>query len=302
MTRAPLFVIVSTALALTSAGRAQTPPQAVFRTTAQSVSVNVSVKRGNNPVNGLGVADFRLWDNNVPQKIDSISVEAIPIDVTLIIDMSGSTAGGNEGVKADLRKIAAMLRPDDQLRLLTIDTYVHQVFRMQPVATAPPIDELPTGTSAVYDALLMAMLHRVDPDRRHLVVAFTDGLDTRSAVSASTVRDVARHAECVLHIVLINGAFSLPPGFRNPPLMLGDDGGLTKLEEAADRTGGQLHGAPIFRDPVVNAFRDAFDEFRKSYLLRFTPAGVAREGWHDLRVEAGKNSYAVKARKGYFGD
>ena len=297
-------LLVAFAMALaTIGGRAQSPaPQAMFRSTALSVSVDVSVKRGNNPVNGLAAADFRLWDDGVLQKVDVVTVEAISIDVTLVVDTSGSTAADLEGLEADLRKIIAMLRPGDRIRLLTIDTYVHQAFPMQDVGTAPAIEHLPIGVSSVYDAILAAMLRPVDPDRRHLVVAFTDGLDTRSAIDSATLRDVARRVECVLDMVLIKGDLSLPPGYRTPPLLRPDDAGFDRLADAAALTGGVLQQVPLIRDPVVRGFEAAFDEFRKSYLLRYAPAGVPEAGWHELRVEVpAAHGAAIRARKGYYG-
>ena len=46
----------------------------------------------------------------------------------------------------------------------------------------------------------------------------------------------------------------------------------------------------------------AFDDFRTSYVVRYTATGVTRGGWHDitLRVKRPPNA-TVRARKGYFG-
>jgi len=64
----------------------------VFKAETSSVTVSVAVKMGNVPVAGLKAVDFRLYDNNVPQRIDAVSVEAVPVDITLFMDTSGSTA------------------------------------------------------------------------------------------------------------------------------------------------------------------------------------------------------------------
>ena len=37
--------------------------------------------------------------------------------------------------------------------------------------------------------MLAALMHRSSPDRRHLVIAMTDGLDFGSAVTSATVRE-----------------------------------------------------------------------------------------------------------------
>jgi tetratricopeptide (TPR) repeat protein len=44
------------------------------------------------PVTGLAVADFDVNDNGIPQTVERAFTDLIPIDVTVIIDASGSTA------------------------------------------------------------------------------------------------------------------------------------------------------------------------------------------------------------------
>lgn len=43
----------------------------------------------------------------------------------------------------------------------------------------------------------------------------------------------------------------------------------------------------------------AIEEFRTRYVLRYTPTGVAHDGWHDLSVRVKGKKYDVRARKGY---
>ena len=70
---------------------------------------------------------------------------------------------------------------------------------------------------------------------------------------------------------------------------------------AADQTGGAKHRSR-FGDPAVKTFAQILDEFRRSYVLRFTPTGVAGRGWHRVRVEVpSQPTYTIKARSGYFG-
>jgi hypothetical protein len=54
---------------------------------------------------------------------------------------------------------------------------------------------------------------------------------------------------------------------------------------------------------ILNAFKRIFEEFRQSYVLRYSPTGVARAGWHaiDVQVPAQKG-VTIRARKGYYGD
>src|SRR5262245_21443384 len=94
--------------------------QPTFRSTAAMVSASVSVKRGNAVVANLKAADFGLTDSGVPQKIEAVSIESVPIDVTLFLDTSGSTSGKLDEMKQDVQSILQLLRAGDRFRLLTI--------------------------------------------------------------------------------------------------------------------------------------------------------------------------------------
>src|ERR1041385_883162 len=92
--------LVALVAATTMAGSVVESQQAVFRARGDLVSVDVSVRNHNLPVPDLTAKDFTLTDNNVKQVIESVSLGAVPIDVTLFIDTSGTTAGDLDGLKA----------------------------------------------------------------------------------------------------------------------------------------------------------------------------------------------------------
>jgi VWFA-related protein len=286
-----------------------TAQQAVFRSRTDSVLIDVSVRMGNTPAHGLAADDFDLFDNGVRQQIESLSVGAVPIDATLFIDTSGSTAGGFGQLESDVRRIATLLRPDDRLRLLVFDDQVRDVFGLQAPGGALRIEALTQGTvsSPVYDALILAMLRPTEPDRRQLVVAITDAQDNGSFTGSATVRAVAQRAEVVLHLVLVTGGASVggaaSPG-RAALRSLPDRAGEQNLDEAAASTGGRLYRAPTVstHDRVVDAFKTALDDYRQSYLIRFSPTGVSRGGWHTVEVRIPEHKeLVIRAKKGYFG-
>ena len=68
------------------------PPQ-VFRSSVEVVEIDVSVMRGNQPVQGLTSSDFTLTDNGVAQQVESVLVDRLPLNVTLVLDASRSLYG-----------------------------------------------------------------------------------------------------------------------------------------------------------------------------------------------------------------
>src|SRR5258705_8272034 len=93
--------------------------QTTFRLTTAVVSVSVSVKRGNTVVANLKAQDFTLTDNGVRQTVEAVSIESVPIDVTLFLDTSGSTSGKLDEMQHDVQTILQLLRSNDRFRLLT---------------------------------------------------------------------------------------------------------------------------------------------------------------------------------------
>jgi VWFA-related protein len=284
--------------------------QPVFRTSTQSVSVDVSVRAGNVTVTGLASGDFRVFDNNVPQTVTAVAVESVPIDVTLFLDTSPSTSGHHDAMKSDIRTIAGMLRPDDRLRLLALDTQVRDVFGWQAPGGNLPLEALGMAwVSNVCDAIVAALMRRPDPDRRHLIVALTDGVDWGSVVGCRTLKALAPRAEAVLHVVLVESSLSPAVVAVSGPahmalLTLPDADGHDSIEDAARSTGGQMHDTSglFSRRDTVSAFKRAFDLFRESYVLRFTPQGVEPGGWHELKVEVPtRGRVTIRARRGYYG-
>jgi hypothetical protein len=275
----------------------------VFRTGALTVSVNASVKRGNRVVANLTAKDFRLTDNRVEQTIEAVSIESVPVDVTLFLDTSGSTAGKLDDMKRDVQGIIRLLRKGDRFRLLTIADSVDEPVSWVPAGTAVNLAfSAVGGISLVHDALVVALLHRPQADRHHLVVGMTDRRDCGSVVSSSQLGELASRSEAVLHLVDQSGSGDAAAYRIRTCSPRGRFDGPDIIADAAARTGGTLHDPSyLFGSSVLRAFRTIFDEFRQSYVLRYSPTGVPRGGWHAIAVQVPSIPGAtIRARQGYF--
>jgi len=287
---------------LTAAVTAASGQQRVFRAATELVSISVSVKRGNAPVATLTAGDFRLFDNDVAQTIEALSIEAVPLDVTLMMDTSGSTAGSLDRMKRDVSTIAGMLRPQDKVRLLTIGLTVDTALPWQPARKDISLTmQAVPGISLVYDSLGVALAHEPEQGRRHLVVAMTDGQDCGSVIDGPRLVEMSGRSEAVLHWVWVSNSADSPE-FSIPAWCTPKDGGLVEyVGKAAEQTGGAKHRAR-FGDPAVKTFAQILDEFRRSYVVHYAPKGVAGRGWHRVRVDVpGHSDYTIRSRPGYFG-
>jgi VWFA-related protein len=284
----PLAFVCAAGIAATGARQ-----QPVFRTSVDGVSVTVSVRKGGAPVAGLTAADFEVFDNSVPQKIGTFTVEALPIDVTLLLHVSQSFAGYRLGwLRSSVREAVGLLKPDDHLRLIVVQHALRELMPLQG-GQLPELETLvATGGTALYDALAASLMRPSRADRRQLVVAFTTGVDSISILGLDAVDAISGLADAVVHLVVpVSGS----GGGRKS--LLADAAPLSNL---VTRTGGQIFPADA-EAPIGGAFTRAIEEFRTSYVLRYVPQGVARDGWHDITVTVKGGPYDIRARKGYGG-
>ena len=317
------LLAISIACLWTAAARSQSPAapqQPAFRSEADLVTVDVIVRTGTDSVGGLTAADVVLRDNGVVQRIESVEATAVPVDVSLVVDVSGgdpvwwgtprSPGDIAERLRVIVQKTAAVLRPEDRLRLLTIDTYASEVcLPMQRMERpAPTIARVATaGLSALNDSIAAAMLRAVEPGRRHLVVALTKADDTISTIDAQALGDLARRSDTVLHVVegdslIGNTECSVGCAFPKKrfwrPVRRRDPDGLARI---ASLTGGATHGPIVggLNRDFAGTVESILAEFHHGYVLRYAPRSAA-EGWHDIDVTLPAHpGYTVQARRGY---
>ena len=267
--------------------------QPVFRTSVEGVSVTVTVQKNNAAVPNLTAGDFEIFDNGVAQKISTFTVEALPIDVTLLLHVSRSIAGYRlPWVQSSVREAAGLLKKDDHLRLIAVRHALRELPPLQG-GERPDVETLvATGGTALYDALSAALMRPSQADRRQLVVAFSTGVDTISILGLNTLESIAGLGDAVVYLVVPLAGSS---GARRSTLA---DAG--PLAEFVSRTGGRVFQADADA-PIGGAFTRAIDEFRTSYVLRYLPQGVAPGGWHEITVKVKGGPYDVRFRKGYGG-
>jgi VWFA-related protein len=288
MRRAAVIATLLAAAGVIGASAAQ--QQSVFKSGVDVVFVDVSVTSPRTPVRDLKSADFTLTDNGVPQSIEALSVEAMPIDVTLLVDVSGSVgAGVLQGLKRAVDDTSKALSARDRVRLLTFSHEVRQVFPYQAGATPAGLETLSAGgATSMYDALAAAMMQTRPSARRQMILVFTDGADSRSFMDAPALLQLGGVSESVVHF-----AVGIRRGSADVPHK-------SQLAEIAAATGGDV---TTFRvdNAIPSTFRDILDRFRTSYVLRYTPQGVPREGWHNVTVDVRRGNYEIRARKGWQG-
>ena len=206
-------IIVSGATWLVAQGAPPPAPQQTFRASTDVVLVDVAVWRGGTPVTGLTASDFELRDNGVRQQIETVDAVGVPIDLSIVVDVSGNpdrpagtppTMAAVAGeIDRQARELTRLLRDGDRVRLVAIDTYVQQIWPLQKASTAPPVRQLAfDGHASLYNTLTSLLLQPVELTRRHVIVLATRGLDSTSSITATGVRQIAEQSDVQLHLVM----------------------------------------------------------------------------------------------------
>jgi VWFA-related protein len=300
------------------AARVQDPQQPpVFRSGASAVMVDVSVRDASRRVlTGLGAADFTVLDNGVAQQVDDVSYGRLPIDVTVGLDISYSVTGPLlDQLRRAVSQLMRDLRKGDRLKLMLFNmrlsrtvgftTDIAQVERAMQSATA-------SGGTALFDALSVAMISASDPDRRQLIMFFTDGNDATSTTLPATLEQIAQRSRATVSFVVLPSVSTVGPTAPKPavsaattnlpPLLGAGNARVVVIDPvvrnlAAD-TGGtlQIAGSGI----LGQMFLQVLDNFRTTYVLYYSPRGVEKGGFHTISVTVNRPGATVQARRGYF--
>ncbi len=290
----------------------ETQQQPAFRAGVSGVAVDVSVRdRSRRPITNLQASDFEVLDNGVPQSVDSVSYGKLPIDVTVALDVSYSVTGMLlEQLRRGVVQLMRDLTRQDRLKLILFNMRVNRtvdftadvevVERAIRGATAG-------GSTALFDAISVALVSASAPDRRQLIVFFTDGSDSTSVTAPVALTPVAQRTRATVTFVMPAPAATLarPSGSATtirstsgtrPARPPGPDPLLSAL---AAETGGSVLPVGGSTD-LSEAFRRVLNDFRSAYVLYYNARGVDRDGYHAIDVKVKREGAIVQARRGYW--
>ena len=317
MNAMPALLVAALAAGLASAsspvGRAQSQEQLpMFRSSANAVMVDVNVRDKNRKmIANLKASDFEVLDNGVAQVVDNVSYGKLPIDVTVALDVSYSVTGTLlDRLRRGVTTLMNDLKKEDRLKLMLFNNRVTRTVDL--TGDTEAVDKaLKTaaagGSTALLDAISVALVSGSAPDRRQLVMFFTDGSDSSSVSTPSAVTTTARRARATLSFVMpslgnvtVNvagrgGTTSTPMQFATG-LLARTDPVYTAL---ARETGGSVFPVSASTD-LAAIFRQVLGDFRSAYVLYFNAKGVEQGGYHTLEVKVNRDDTTVTARRGYW--
>jgi VWFA-related protein len=301
----------------------QIPPSPAIRVESALVSVPVIVSdnRGRY-VLGLEAADFKLYQDDVPQPVALFTTSEEPIRIALLLDTSKSTITVLNKIKKAAREFLLQLRPQDQACVVSFDASIEYLSplssdhkELEDAIKKAKVGEY-TGTR-MRDAILEVMQRKFRSGQgRKAIVLLTDGQDYGSVVSASDLLSAVGASNTVIYSIYYNvdprevmkklfGVHSrLPahkPGSRRGPYVVWDEReerAAAYLEELSDLSAGRFYRSAV--TDLKETFAQVAEELRHQYLLGFYPDKAKLDGsLHLLRVEVSLPEALVRARRSY---
>jgi Ca-activated chloride channel family protein len=308
--RAPAFLLLAAALATPLAARAQEKPQPadqqqapVFSTGTDIVNVTVTVRDPQGRLlSDLKREDFVVQEDGRPQTVQVFAravepgeSETLALDLGLLLDTSESMLKQLRlSQQAAVRFLQAIPRArdlitiffDEDIRLSRYDSENQQglIERIETIKGG--------GWTALYDAMALYIARVQDSTGRKVLVLFTDGEDSRSAINLGELLQTVRSSAVTIYPIGFMGSF--PTGSTR---MLQS---RAFLQQMADITGGQLFTPATSKD-LPGIYAKILDELSAQYVIGFVSDNQHRDGkFRKLKVDVRRDGLKVRHRTGYF--
>ncbi len=237
---------------------------------------------------------FSVFEDGLPQKIDSFQRQDVPIAMGIVVDNSGSMRDKRNEVNQAVLNLIRASNPDDEVFIVNFseNSYLDQDFTSNLNLLQSALNQTSTqGATALYDAIVASARHlKNNPhlDKKVLLV-ITDGQDNMSRNTLEeALQDVEQKSGPTLYAIGLTG--QQPPGRR-------------ALQQLADATGGAAY-FPASLDQVSEITRQLAHDIRNQYVIAYTPhVQNTSANYHPIRVVASAPGYGelqVRTRNGIY--
>lgn len=272
--------------------------QPTFRTGIELVTFGITVvdKKGQ-LVTDLTVDDFEIIEDGQRQSTQYFvrgdsDDEGLTKHLGLMLDTSGSMQEDLKLARSAAIKFLNLLPDAEDITLVDFDEEVRAT-RYPQRDFARLVERIrkrkPDGWTALYDALGVYLDGADQQDGRQILVLYTDGGDTRSALSYSDALTLLKASDVTVYAV---GLTEHTGSFRSELRM--------RLQQMAETTGGQAF-FPSRLEDLDESYAKVLAEIKAQYHLGYLSTNLARDGaWRKVEVKIKRPDLKTRSRKGYF--
>ena len=250
------------------------------------------------PVSGLTRESFQVYEDKVPQQIESFSHEDIPVTVGLVIDNSGSMRPKHSDVIGAALAFVRSSNPKDEIFVVNFNEHVSMGLPANSPFTSNAAQletalsrNVITGMTALYDAIAAGLeqLQKGKWDKKVLIVV-SDGGDNASKRNLAQVMSMVNQSNAAIYTM---GIFDDTDEDRNPRV----------LKHLSGASGGEAFFPKTLQE-ILPICQQIAHDIRSQYTITFIPENKKQDGaYRTISVKAreasGGRRLSVITRAGY---
>jgi VWFA-related protein len=299
--------------------RPNLPGRDTIRIETRLVNLNVkAMDKAGQPLTDLKMEDFMVSEDGVKQDVSHFKPVNAPVNVIMLLDLSGSTKPKRKAMVEAARKFIDALPAQDKISFVAFTRRYRALsdFTTDKESLKKVVEQIKgfDGGTAFYDSMWQALdeLDKVGEARKAIVV-LTDGEDESLIGDKETTHtfdellDRASEEDVTIYPIY----FSSQNHYDKIGLLFGGGGGLMnsnenrkiarkQLDSLADQTGGEVFSAQREED-LEGAYKRVAGELHTLYSLAYSPDKLNHNGeFRKISVKLGRDGAVAKTRRGYY--
>ena len=274
--------------------------------------MDVQVTQGTDIIKDLVKDDFVVSDESQPQTVISFSHGDEPLNIILLLDISGSMQKYIDQISETARQSLAHLRPGDRVAIMVFAkrSAVHQDFSDNLAETARQISQAvhdhDVGTTTQINAAIVDaaryMQANAGPDGRRAILILTDNLSMSYQLTDGQVIRELDKADTVFNAIVTGRA--IRPNPPTPRMYPNPDFTPANVMHLAEETGGEW----VKGENAGQSFNRMIERIRSRYMLAYHEPPATPGAYRHLSVnltEAARRRYPqaeLRARSGYYAE
>jgi Ca-activated chloride channel family protein len=270
-----------------------TPPEvldadSVIRINSELVQLHVRViDRNNKPIGNVAKGEFHVFEDGVPQTIETFTREEVPISYGLAVDTSASLRSQIQSVIDAGKTIVNSNKPGDKtflVRFISSDKIqTEQDFTDNRDLLIDALDNLYVegGQTAVIDAVYLSAEHVAEykegdegDRRRRALIVITDGEDRSSFYKEPQLLARLREEDVQIYVIGFVNELDKDAGFiRKSPR----DKAVNLINKLASETGGRAF-FPESVSELPQIANEIVRDMRTQYVIAYTPTNKTQDG------------------------
>ncbi|HEX3252682.1 MAG TPA: VWA domain-containing protein [Pyrinomonadaceae bacterium] len=270
-----------------------TPPEeldkdSIIRINAELVQLHVRViDRNNKPINNVPQNDFHIFEDGVPQPIETFTREEVPISYGLAVDTSGSLRSQLQSVIDAGKTIINSNKSGDEtflVRFISSDKIeTVQDFTDNKEQLMDGLDSfyIEGGQTAIIDAVYLSAEHVSEyrkgdesDRRRRALIVITDGEDRNSFYKQEQLFARLREEDVQIFVIGFVNELDKDAGLiRKSPR----DKAVNLIKRLASETGGRAF-FPESISELPQIANEIIRDLRTQYVIAYNPTNKTQDG------------------------